>query len=70
MEYYKTNSYGQDIYKYSLPSGYSNVIFTNGSGSQTVDINLNDAQYNGNNAFYPTDKNSFGKYLVGSWMEN
>ena len=70
MEYYKTNSYGQDIYKYSLPSGYSNVIFTNGSGSQTVDINLNDAQYNGNNAFYPTDKNSSGKYLVGSWMEN
>ena len=70
MEYYRTNSYGEDLYKFQLPSGYTKIIFSNGSDTQTVDIDLENSLYIDQNAFYPTTKNNDGKYNVGSWKEN
>ena len=37
MSVYETNSYGQKVYKASIPAGVTGVIF-NGNGKQTVDI--------------------------------
>lgn len=65
MEFAKTNSYGQDIYKISVDlSSYDYIIFNNGS-SQTVDLSL-DGLGDGS-AFYTKDKNSSGKYDCGTY---
>lgn len=71
MTFVETNSYGQDIYEYTLPSGYTNIVFSNGKDGnslrQTVDIDI--AEHDGNNAFYPTSQGSDGKYGVESWYK-
>lgn len=38
MKYSETNDYGQSIYTIEIPSDAEYVIFSNGSGTQTVDI--------------------------------
>ena len=41
MIYMTTNSYGEKIYKYTVPtSKYIFVIFNNGSNKQTIDLPL------------------------------
>ena len=41
MTYVSTNSYGEKIYKITVPSAmYNFIIFTNNSGAQTVDLPL------------------------------
>lgn len=65
MTYDKTNSYNEDIYKVSLTDQYKYIIFSNGSGTQTIDISLEGVK-NGT-GFYCTDKNSQGKYEVGTY---
>ncbi len=54
MEYVTTNDMGEKIYKVSIdPTKYQNIIFTNNSGTQTVDIALD------------TTKTNVGYYLSG-----
>ena len=50
MEYVKTNSYGEKIYKISVPvAKYNFIVFDDGSGNQTVDLPLGVTQ---NRGFY------------------
>lgn len=67
MEYVRTNSQGQKIYKCQIDLvQYEHVIFTNGS-LQTVDISL--VGVSNNQAYYTTDaKDGSGKYKYGTWM--
>ena len=59
MDYVGTNSQGQKIYKITLETGkYQNIIFSNGSGSQTVDLDLAATD---NQGFYTTTQTN-GKY--------
>lgn len=65
MEYVKTNSYGQDIYKISLDIYlYDYIIFNNGS-LQTIDLSLKDAT--NNSAFYTKNEKENGKYKCGTY---
>lgn len=65
MEYVKTNSYGQDIYKVSLDlSKYDYIIFNN-SSLQTVDLSLSGAK--NNDAFYTKDEKDGTKYKCGTY---
>ena len=67
MEFVRTNSQGQNIYKCQIDLvQYEHVIFTNGS-LQTVDISL--VGVSNNQAYYTTDaKDGSGKYKYGTWM--
>ena len=59
MDYVSTNSSSQKIYKITLPTGkYHSIIFSNGSGTQTVDLSLGAT----NNQGYYTTTQSNGKY--------
>ena len=41
MDYVSTNTYGEKIYKITVPTAkYNFIIFTNNSGEQTVDLPL------------------------------
>ena len=69
MTYYETNSYGEKIYTYDVDvTKYDMIIFSHGSNgtivTQTVDISLNTYT---NNGFYVTEKNSAGKYEIGTY---
>ena len=63
MTYLTKNGYGEEIYYVDLPtsSNFTNIIFNNES-EQTVDITLSDSV----NQYYLIDKNSDGKYTVGT----
>ena len=63
MEYVGKNGYNQDVYKVVLDVKYTNVIFNNGSGTQTVDIDISDVDTN--TQFWPTEQEG-GKWKVGS----
>lgn len=66
MTYVKTNEYGEDIYKVTLNlAKYDYIIFSNGSGSQTVDISLTNLT---NNTGYYTTTQTGGKYNVGKYQ--
>lgn len=66
MTYVKTNEYGEDIYKVTLNlAKYDYIIFSNGSGSQTVDISL--ANLTNNTGYYTTTQ-AGGKYNVGKYQ--
>lgn len=73
LTFVETNTYGEDIYKFDIDASLYDMIIlshgtmTNGSfklSSQTVDLKLSDYT---TNAFYFTDKDANGKYLVGTW---
>lgn len=57
-----TNDYGQAMYTFEVPSGNTNVIFTNGS-AQTVDITLDGSA----TRFYAKETMSGNGYEVGTW---
>ncbi len=58
-----TNSYGETQYIATFDSKYTNLIFSNNS-EQTVDIKYSEVA-----GYYPTQKNSEGKWEVGTWTE-
>ena len=62
--YVETNDYGESIYSITVPADVTHIIFNNGSGEQTVDIDLSLYTTDG---FYLTDKNGEGKYEVGTY---
>jgi alpha-amylase len=55
------NEYNEPVFKVTIPSGATHVIFTNGS-KQTVDIKLSGAE-----GYYLTGSTVLGKYNVGTW---
>lgn len=62
MQYVDTNSMGQKIYKISLPRDtYKNIIFSNGNGTQTVDLKLLCTYHP---QYYPTYSDN-GKFQCG-----
>lgn len=64
MTYVKTNEYNENIYSITFDNGlYDSIIFTNGSGEQTVDIKFEDLK----NGFFCGDKNNEGKYAYGNY---
>ncbi len=52
MTFVENNQYGQGIYSYELSDKYDRIIFHNGAGAQTSDINVEDVYENDNNAVY------------------
>ena len=75
MKYSYTNDYGEDVYSIEINvSKYTHIIFSHGTysngsyslSSQTVDLVLADYSKNG---FYVTEKNSSGKYQIGTWKK-
>ena len=69
MTYLETNSYGEEIYYIDVDlSLYDSIIFSHGTNktvvTQTVDIKLSNSSSNG---YYVTNKNSQGKYEVGTY---
>lgn len=64
MTFYKTNDYGESIYKVEVESKYHSLIFNN-NNKQTIDITL--SSYPSGTGFYCTGSNS--PYNVGTWME-
>jgi hypothetical protein len=68
LENPETNDYGEPVYKVEV-GAFKNVIFSDGNGTQTVDISLADVA--DKTGFYPDgDKNAEGKYPVGSYQHN
>ncbi len=63
MEYVGLNENGEKVYKFELDPSTPNIIFNNGS-EQTVDIQENVEDGKG---FYLTEKNSEGKWTVGTY---
>ncbi len=72
MTYAKTNDYGQKQYKVIIDATKfgdesTNIIFSNGNGSQTVDIALKDQNISASETgFYPSSESS-GKWNVGTF---
>ncbi len=65
MTYVGTNSQSQKVYKITLQTGkYNNIIFSNGSGVQTVDLALG----NSNNQGYSATTQSNGKYNCSTFV--
>lgn len=73
LTYVETNTYGEQIYKFEVDTSQfdmfilSHGTLTNGSyklSSQTIDLKF--ADYS-SNAFYFSEKNAAGKYLIGTW---
>ncbi len=63
----KTNEYSQKIYKISIPSGTTGIVFTKGKvGPQTVDITSNITDGTG---FYPSSESN-GKWNVSTYTYN
>lgn len=57
---------GNQIYTAEFDLNFKNIIINNGSGEQTVDIVYNDKV----TGYYPTEKNSGGKWLVETYTGN
>ncbi len=66
MTYVGKNEHNEDVYKITIPSSYSNIIFNSSSG-QTIDLTEG---VEDNMCFYLAGKNSEGKWLVGSNFYN
>ena len=60
------DSDGNVIYTAEFDLNFKNIIINNGSGEQTVDIIYNDKV----TGYYPTEKNSGGKWLVETYTGN
>ena len=58
-----TGANGEEQYKAVFDTQFTSIIFNNGS-EQTVDITYNDSIA----GYYPTEKNSSGKWEVESWI--
>ena len=67
MTYVRTNSYGQDIYKVTLPTNtYEYIIFNGGKDKpQTVNINISSAK--NNDAFYSKDEKDGNNHKYGTY---
>lgn len=69
MDYVSTNTYGEKIYKITVPSAkYNFIIFTNNSGAQTIDLPLGVTK---NQGFYydaNLGKDSRGYYRCSSYV--
>ena len=64
MDYVRTNSYGQNIYKIAVDlTKYDYIIFNNGS-SQSVDLSLENAS--NNSAFYTNNEKDGNGYKCGT----
>lgn len=63
MTYIGKNQYNESLYRASIPSNSTGIIFNNGSGSQTVNITTNIAN---NKGFYISGTSN-GKYTVGAY---
>ena len=63
MTFAETNQFGESVYKFDVPAGANNIIFSNGS-AQTVDI-----PYSGGVVkYYPlTTTDNQGHYQVQTW---
>ena len=59
------NGFGGINYTYDVPNSVEYIIFSNGSGDQTVDI-THDTSVTG---WYPTERNGEGKLEVASWTD-
>ena len=61
----ETKVNGYDVYSYTFPSNFVNIIFNDGGTNKTADLSWTaDKPY-----FYPEDKNGDGKYTT-KWYEN
>jgi hypothetical protein len=63
MVYASTNAKGQKTYSAVVPADADLIIFSNGSGEQTIDIET----FRDGEAFVPTQKIDSGKWLVSSY---
>ncbi len=61
-----TNDYGEEQYIANIDNKYTNIIFSNGSGTQTVDIS-NTTRDGSITGYYPKDQTN-GKWTVGTWQ--
>ena len=67
MKYFGTNNSNQSIYYIDYDvAGYTYIIFTNNSGSQTIDITVDNTT---TNAYWISDTQENGKYTVGTWSQ-
>lgn len=60
----KMTEYGNGVYSYTVPKDQVNVIFSNGSGSQTADLTLP-----GNNKLFTLSGSTSGSGLKGTWTD-
>ena len=65
--YSYTNGMGQKIYAFTGIAGYEHLIINNGSGAQTVDIDIED--FGSHNGIWIGGANSQGKYAVGGYWD-
>lgn len=63
--YVETNDFGESICSITVPADTTSIIFNNGSGEQTVDIDLSLYDTDG---FYLTEKDAEGKWDVGTYI--
>ena len=66
MEYVETNTYGEKVYRVTLPAsaeGIDGLIFHNNAGTQTVDL----VPGSNNTGYYCTDANEEGKFACGTY---
>lgn len=60
-----TNENNETVYKFSLPSKYTSIIFNENGGKQTHDITISSNKHT-NKAWYISGE-SYGKFNVGTW---
>ncbi len=63
MTWVETNDYGQNVYSITLPTTAQNIIFNNGSGTQTVDLSVG---VDGT-GYYCDTANNEGKWTCGTY---
>ncbi len=65
MNFEYTNEFGEDVYSYTVPTHFTNIIFNNGS-YQTVDImNFSECGH-----YYISEMNENGKFDVGMFISH
>ena len=58
-----SNDYGEEQYTVTLDTTYTKMIFSNGNGTQTVDVTIDQSKA----GYYTTGAYDNGKLVVGSW---
>ena len=62
MKFALTNDYGENQFVAYIPVEYSNYIINNGSGTQTIDLNVTKSI-----GMYMASQNGDGKWTIGEW---
>ena len=62
MKFVIVNEHNENQFVAYIPTEYSNYIINNGSGDQTVDLNVSTSL-----GMYMAEKNSEGKWTIGEW---